>query len=917
MKKSISTIIAVSVLMSACTKSEKTIVNEVHPQPVPSQNQPPSPPPTEPEKPSVIAQVIPNEVRFSDLVELMKIQGLDSNLTDVLIKEYKKQHSEEIQSWDLQPQQLLALKENLNQEHEQIKKQYFVGTSRVSMNEKFLTATSANQLNEMARSGAFASKIELQVAVMAQSESLRKIFDILNHQMEKNSRSLARDIVADWKKNNPQALADIDQLIGLETRQRIGAIQESLKKHDRILAKYDFSDDGSKLIIYGLIAGVMADSLKENGTVKALLQVAEEAKNLATKVNEIRLSIATLDKYRRDLKKNWDEVSSTFKAVQEDLAFYKNEGGFDAKNLDVSDRTKAELSRAVNDVLDGKFNQEAAKDQKGLFTQGHDLNANVQGFLTSATKTADSFSGVISSVRVISNQLGVEISPDLDKALKTASQISQGVKLGAAIIQGYSSGGLVGALGAFSGGPATAVLGGVATMAAQQQNEAYYKAILAEINKLKELQLETIQLQKNTLQMVRELAVMVDEYHKEDLFQMKQIYHQVVVTTEISSLLMQKNLQYCQFALNNLFFDYDEVGRKGLSLASIDSVDEIRGRISQKMQTLRSPSRFIESESQHIGLCSLAMSEAFDRKIDFGSLVFARYDVRRGVAQATIEANLYAGSLRYLKEKAAKGNSLEDMALHLPVAKMDSLFMKDYYVHTNGQGGAYDYLEGMQNLLSPEALEAYVTSLLSMHSLISVNSNDWASSEQLLRATYSAKRSAMWLRGALDQVKTAIAQNALLVGEPVLSNLATDWKKIVTKNSACKDLNDEVNYLNFCFVRQNPLVMKNLLIYMLRQRSSALNQAELDKSVASILGVSPERIVSVDGKKYLSLSDDGSFRVQIPSLSEIFAGYVNYSESMPHLLKMQNLLADEAAKFAPSKAVNDDAETLAKVYILR
>jgi hypothetical protein len=913
MKKSASTLLIFPLLISACSPSERIIQKEVQPVIIVPPKSDSKKDNSEPTK-----KIIFDEVTLQDLSSLLKFQNPESKTIEMLITEFKSQHPTEMESW-LQPldsKQLLQLSEGLKKEREENSLKYFIGENRPSGNSAYLAATSMNNLMQMSSSGVFANKIELQVAVMGQSAALRNIFDVLNKQMEMNSRLVAKKIVANWNTTNPEAIKAVDKILGLEPRKRISVIQEALIKYDPILAKYDFSDDGSKLMIYGLVAGVMADSLNKTGTIKDLLNGINEVINVSEKIGEIRLSIATLDQYRRDLKKNWEDVSSAFKTIKEDLAYYKNSGGFELKKLKVTDRTKAELSRAVGDVLEGKFHEKALLAKNGVFTLGHELGKNVEDFLHKATLTADSFSNVIDSVQIISKQMGVQISPELSDALHTATKVSEGVKLGSAIIQAYSSGGLVSALSAFSGGPVTAVLGGSMAMMAQQQNEMYFKAIQDELVEIKKLQNESVRLQKDTLQIIKSLAVMVDEYHKEDLFQMKQIYHQVIVNTEISSMVLRKDLRSCQSILSYISMggpiQHDEYS----PITTIENVEGVWEIIKKTIQSPRQIPEILTSSSElDIERCRNAMSEAFDRVADFGTPLFARFYVKEGSAQAEIESKLYSGALSFLESIGAEGNSLEDMALHLPVAKMDALQMKEYYVSTRGNRTVYDYSKRMENLLSPEGLEAYVASLLSLHSLISVNKNDWESNNALMNASYSRNRSMMWVKGALAQVRTSIAQDALLVGEPILTTLAAKWSQIAAETSLCKDSNDRNNYHNFCFVRQNPLMLKNLVTFMLHQYVGKIAPSDYENKIPAILGIKPDQIFSENGKIFLSFSEDKAFRVELPTLEEAKIGYISYSESMPKLLKMQKLIAEEAAKLNPSELANSDVETFTKLLI--
>lgn len=922
MKKTISLITATSLLIGACGKTEKTIVRETAPAPYqrPDESSKPSDP----------------QMQFTDLQALWGSPYTNPAIYDLIMIDFKNNHASDVKRWNvsLNPEQLASLKADIKQNRTENSIKILVGESRVAPHDSFMAQTAANSLDKMNAEGAFDSRIEVQLAVLGQSDALRRIFDILNRQLERDNKAVTREMVADLEKHNPEAVKQIDELITKDVKARAGEIAEILKKNDRILAKYDFQDDGTKLIIYGLAAGVLANYLKDTGTVKTILKNVEEVQKLADKVNSVRLSIAALNEYRNELKKNWEDVSSSFKALKEDIAYYKDHGGFDAKNLDVSDRTKAELSRAVGDVMNGKINDEGPKDKQGLFTQEHPLSKNAENFLKSAATAADTLDKTIATVQVIADKLGVKLSPELQNAMNTAAQISQGIQLGSTVIQAYASSGLVGALGAFAGGPATMAVGAAMAMQAQAQNEAYFKKILAELSVIKQMQQETMQLQKETMQMIRDLAVMVDEYHKEDLYRMNQIYHQVLANTELSSMILNKDLRSCHAVLSFMLSDRDTAFKAEKLMVSVNNVDFLKQDIYSRINSLSSIESLLKgSAMSNPENCRMALSNAFSLDADPQSPMFARYYVQNGKSQAEVELTLYKDSLRWFTANAPKNASVEDMALHLPVASLDGVWNKEYYVRTAKEQSTPVNADALSNLISPEALEAYVTSLLTLHTLISVDDSHWTQPDQLKLDVWgdyrypatATKRSKIWLGNALRRVNLAIAQDALLAGEPMLGRLAGSWAQIVKSVSTCTNLNPQQNMNDFCFVRQNPVMIRNLVTYMIRQHlkdrldNHTLQDAseqEYQELLSRLLVVAQERIFDVGGEKYLALDNTAAhiFKVKLPKLEEVKKGYITYSGNMKSLLKMQRMLSDELAQMSIG---GDRSNELTRFYLMK
>jgi hypothetical protein len=102
---------------------------------------------------------------------------------------------------------------------------------------------------------------------------------------------------------------------------------------------------------------------------------------------------------------------------------------------------------------------------------------------------------------------------------------------------------------------------------------------------------------------------------------------------------------------------------------------------------------------------------------------------------------------------------------------------------------------------------------------------------------------------------------------------------------------------------------------MLHQYVGKIAPSDYENKIPAILGIKPDQIFSENGKIFLSFSEDKAFRVELPTLEEAKIGYISYSESMPKLLKMQKLIAEEAAKLNPSELANSDVETFTKLLI--
>lgn len=175
---------------------------------------------------------------------------------------------------------------------------------------------------------------------------------------------------------------------------------------------------------------------------------------------------------------------------------------------------------------------------------------------------------------------------------------------------------------------------------------------------------------------------------------------------------------------------------------------------------------------------------------------------------------------------------------------------------------------------------------------------------------------------ALKLTQSAIAQEALLAGEPILHRLSDNMAGILSVKP-CEEVNlknapqtDDIHFL--CSIRENLLLMKNLVMYSLVYEAKTQTDfysnykdayyANDLKTIAKLFNIkmAPERleimknkkgdydiVIKVFGRKNVSKV------VRLPTPEELRQGNIIYSENMPRLLKMQEVILNGLEKVAP------------------
>lgn len=841
--------------------------------------------------------------------------------------------------------------EEISQRWDLAKRSIIVGESGALADTDLLLNTLNLNLNEVQRSNAFHHQLEGKMAGLVQSVALANLLRVFNEQIKKDSHDITVDIVVKIKKGRPEVLDKIDKTKSIGDRSaQIEQIVAYLKQADYLFYQYGLSeDDQARMALYTAVAGTMAAVLADSPTVKTLLTNIQEIRDVAEKVKKVVALAESLKQYGEALKKDAVVMGGSVKDI-----YGKIKNLTDDIDLSLSDEGKVQARALMDDLLNGRTSAPptpevaAELEKKGFFQRKRELDVDVQKFVNSADNASRSLDNILKTTVQVTEALGVKLSPGVTKAIDTAMKINQGIQAVSAISKAFSAGGFVGALGAFSGGPATMALaafgglgGGGGPDPAVMAELAAIKQSLAEI---KAMQKEILENQKKMMVMIKDLALMMEEYHKEQMMLLMDTREEVLNNRSALTEIDEKSFRSCEamtmFALSKApyYQRVDSVSYRASvkTSLSISNMDLVQGIIRDVTSSPKELMQFINNGSaENFKTCQQEMSTVFMTR-DFRKFSRAAWtDEKTSGEEAKdggqIVKKYYTPAFSYLQKMTAdKEARWQKLGLHLPVLNVSALIAKkSRYVD---QPGRISNLMDLQNLTATNKLEKYVTALLVLHPYLTVDYENWNSSLQnVLTAAITEQtreRTRQLLSNAFERVQMAIAQEALLAGEPLLPNLSLHWAELVKEKSSCAKGNEK-----FCFVRESNLMMTNLLTYVLVQRTGVMpNTVESMKKrqeiyqqwlnepavLAQVLMVPSEAIVKDEkGQLHLVLANGEALKMPLPDVAAVATGQLQYTEAMSRMIQLQHRVADELAKVSSLGYSSQEQQKLAKAMFLK
>lgn len=922
--KTISIMLAAAILSSACSKTIKEINSGNKPE-------------TNPE--SVTASTREREI----LKKLLSSQTPNVALAEVLAHSIPKEHRDEIKEVvkSLTEDEAKAIVSKVLEDSEKIRNSFLFHNQRYQDNSGLIENSLVNP--KRLADAQFSSENMLKTSVFTylKDKTLDQIVTTYEKRASELSRELAQQIALELGKENPEIGAMIDR----EHKEGLDRFIQALQKSEPFLRKVDTYFKNSTLnvneqgmvVMSGVVAGAMYVLVKDNKDFKSLVkkaqQIAGEIKDIMRKADELIVLAQSLDKHATDLGRDIRNLDEGIRGADADLRLAFRE----ARPL-LEKPTNIHSRRIVNFLHENVISGNVTGDgnNTSLFSRPINISENIKKSVAAAGNISQNLSAIISTSTQMANLLGVKFSPGTQKLLDTANKVAAVAQVASTIIAGISSGGAltaVSALGALGGVGGLGGFGG-----GGNNNAAEFAMINAKLDQILKNQQKIMEMQVETMKMIKDLAIMVDEYHQREMVALAALRDDVLVGNEMKKAELNKDVRSCErmisFQLSSVWKDTNFKLHSGFGIHNLDGINK---KFLANIEGLSDIRRLIESGGENgFGRCQDAFGEAFGKDLDEENPVLAIFASNENNALYKWNRETYQPLLEYLVEVSGT-TGLDSVPLHIPSANFTGQAIKAQYVDNVSDGNTDSENYVLEYLVSAKSLERYLTSLLVLYPILEVERNIWEKALEEIVDTYILNagsgarqntRSFYHLSNALKLIQTAIAQEAILAGEPVLHRIHRKFHKEIFSESACEKYEENSKFI--CSLRSNRLLAKNLLRYDLNARFSDSLMREYEqafvkkdfKTLSFLLNnhIGPTRIMEENERIVLQMTlfqdrKEEQYNLPLPSPEEIKSGTIMYSENMNRLLKMQMYVLEALDKVTPMKRTLKEEDQLKLFFV--
>ncbi len=668
---------------------------------------------------------------------------------------------------------------------------YLLKGQDYSFNNKLLTNSIVNQTSIISE----AVSIEDQVKISAFTYIKNKSLDEIIMTYEKRTTELAKDlaliIAQEIAINDSLSAEKIESFVSSNDESRamkvITSSRPYIEKMDRYFKASNLSENEQFIVVGGTaMAGAIYTVVKDNAGFKNIVEkvkgITQDVKAFEKKAKEFMVLARALEKHIDDTEKNIDDFTSGMTGMRKDLKdLYESTkvGGKTSSSVE----SKRIMRFLYEKVIEGKDTDKEGANPSILSKQVR-INDNLLKSATAVGNMSDNLSNILNTTSAMCNLLGIKPSKDVQKVMQTAQHVAQAVSTVRNMAIGFAAGGPLGAIAAFSSSPVLSSLmggGGDGTASA-------LAAINRKLDIIMENQRKMMEMQMETMKMIKDLALMVDQYHQDEMRAVAELRDISLVNLEISKSLINQDIRSCErmirFQLSSVWKNYNfEID----SFYGINDLKMINTHFSKNIKSFSDIQRIIHSvEKNGFEKCQNGIAEAFGGNSTLENPIRGIFASTETEALYSFQRDKYLPLLDVLYSFTRRVY-LDSMPLHLPAANYKGVADKMVYFmpsnsgmnnNDNSSNDNYD----MENLVSVKSLERYLAQLLVLYPYLEVDKEAWDKGAKAVAEEYIQKsnidsnqniRSSYYLSNALKLVQTAIAQEALMAGEPLLPFLVS------------------------------------------------------------------------------------------------------------------------------------------------
>lgn len=788
----------------------------------------------------------------------------------------------------------------------------------------------------------FASDNMLKISVFTyiKNKALNDVIETYEKNATSLGKEIATQIAGELAASSPASAKKIDEAYKTMSKEDFIKTLESMKPY---MEKIDTYFKNSKLnhneqytvLMGGAVAGSLYLAIKDNGDFQRLLargqKLVHDFQVIKKKAMEMVTLVNALDTHIRDTEKNINTLATSMSEIGNDLQYVELEA-----TKELRKGSTVHSRRIVNflheNIISGKKSGDG--ENSSIFTRPVHIDKNISKSLTAAANISNNLSSIINTTNNMANLLGIKLSKDTQKIMDTANKVAAVANAAGIAIQGFAAGGPMGAvvaLGATNLGALGAAFGGGGDNSVVQ-----FAAINHKLNEIIENQKNMLKMQVETMKMMKDLAIMVDEYHQKEMMALAGLRDLSLVQIEMSKIELNRNIKTCERMIN---FQLSSVWRDSEfnfnSNFGINNVHLINAKFLSNIRSLKDIRRITTAGGMDsFANCQEGIAEAFS-EINTENPILAIFNTDEQNQLYKWQRDTYLPLLNALTHFSGTAN-FDSIPLHILSSNYTGLELKATMIDkVEKTGSVYSSNYELEHLLSVKSLERYLTRLLILYPLLEVDKDIWKGSiseivdNYLENASYGGNqniRSFFYLKNALKMVQSALAQESILSGEPLLDILHKKYKKVIFSTQSCQDLNLDQSLMSgeelsiVCSLRKNKLLMKNLLNYSIYSQHNEM-QYKLAYETNDLLALSKlmnnhieeNRLKVVGGRIKLEISinnksdkkDDVKYLLDLPTPTELAQRRIIYSENVSRLMKMQNLVIEALEKVYPNRGAKE------------
>ncbi len=892
---SVSNLLCAIFLLSACSKHEKTnIIREVEKKS--NQN---------------LVEVPLVSSTFKDWQDLLLSKKVSIQTLEILSSEVVSQDRTIIKNMmsDLTENELKEIEEEIRETELSTRNHYLFRGAEWSKHQKFLDQTLLGDGKEAFKNSKnLSNSIIISVAAKARKNFLNEVLVTYSKRMDTLSSDIASSILTEAQKNSPGELAKILKAIKTSSEQEaIEYLKDFIEGHKNYIEFYESSglnvQEKATLVVSGVIAYKIYQEVKNTQSFEKFLKAVESIQQLHKKYKELVILSNSIQGYTKKMHSDAEKFVAASKDIQ--LRLSTTLTNLSKKDFKTDINTKKILNHVYDQVVGDTKNKLNPK------ASPHELTASVNQMISSTARMAGNFSAILNTTLTLSDSLGVKLSPEIIKLADKVQKVSAVVNIASSLITGFSKGGALGAMASLTGSSALSQNG------FETQAMARFDGIDKKLDEVVKLQKQMIDLQLQTMTMIKNVAHMIDQYHQEEMDALNAIKNRNVVILELSKMSLHSGIRSCENLIAKYIHDQKNLYKLS-GRGSEPSIAEFSSQeLFEKLKTFTNVKEFVRSTRDSIfSDCQGGISAAFEMENMEENPIFSIYSSTEKNDLKSFYEEKYLPLYGLVGPILKTGTGFSN-ALHAPVESIKSInnkinLIKGNLENTHSIEGEYE----LKSYISFFALQRYATQLLALHPYLELDHDEWNESIDNVFKSYRhattkqnfSPRGVYFLENALLKTQSAIAQEALLAGEPIMNLVFSSLEKYFNTETPCDGNSPEA-----CAIRSNPILVRNLILYSFSEAKNSFGYTTADynkafegkdiKTLEKLIfdnRISNRIVLIGDSLKFILYSKNGDvFRIDLPNTIEIHDNKVTYSDDMRSLLSLQDKILDALVKVTP------------------